>query len=117
MGFMTSLSEKSYEEIKIFLTKYCLHHKSSGYNLLPDPLSTYYEALCVGLDLSTGLNDEPHPNLGALSPNVEQEAEAEVGVERAPKNTVAIQRERVGKMTLVDFTDYFHLPIEDAAKK
>lgn len=38
------------EDVKNFLVEYCNERKQSGYLMLPDPLSIFYDALFVGLD-------------------------------------------------------------------
>ncbi|KAI3789794.1 hypothetical protein L2E82_02598 [Cichorium intybus] len=36
--------------VKQFLAAYCKERSTCGYVMLPDPLSSFYEAVCVGLD-------------------------------------------------------------------
>lgn len=35
--------------MKQFLLQYCEERSLAGYKLIPDPLSMYYEAVCIGL--------------------------------------------------------------------
>ncbi|KAI4337173.1 hypothetical protein L6164_015620 [Bauhinia variegata] len=116
---MFDFCKKSTEEIKIFLMEYCLHQISSGYLLIQDPLSNYYEALSIGLSWTDFYDDLLH-NSASQSEDMEHRAEArtedESAMERNPKTFLAAQRERVGKMKLRHLSDYFHLPIEEAAK-
>ncbi|XP_027356920.1 uncharacterized protein LOC113866238 [Abrus precatorius] len=102
------------DEIRTFLINYCAQQASSGYVIMQDPLSTYYEALCTGLDWTEDLSDECidlNPNNSANE--MEQEAENGTGT----KISLASQRERAGRMELSDFSDYFHLPIEEASRQ
>ncbi|XP_044470935.1 protein RKD4-like [Mangifera indica] len=43
--------------------------------------------------------------------------ESEKDGERPPRTSLALQRERTGKLRLGDLRNYFHLPIEEAAKR
>jgi len=45
-----SFSHNSTAEIKSYLVEYCAQKNKLGYIALQDPLSTYYEALCTGLE-------------------------------------------------------------------
>lgn len=47
---LISFCKKSIEDVKQFLMKYCSEQNIAGYVMVPDPLATYYEALCVGLE-------------------------------------------------------------------
>ncbi|KZV50165.1 hypothetical protein F511_21926 [Dorcoceras hygrometricum] len=42
--------DKSISCVKQFLIKYCHDRRQEGYIILQDPLSSFYEALCVGLE-------------------------------------------------------------------
>lgn len=46
----TSFSHSSTAEIKSYLVEYCAQKNKLGYIALEDPLSSYYEALCTGLE-------------------------------------------------------------------
>ncbi|KAK4770396.1 hypothetical protein SAY87_030928 [Trapa incisa] len=93
---------KSIGDVKEFLLRYCEEKILAGYKLVPDPLSTYYEAVCVGLvwdNIVSGPDDflrssPPTPGLRGFY----------------------LQRERAGKLTLKDLAHYFHLPLENAAE-
>ncbi|OWM63337.1 hypothetical protein CDL15_Pgr022082 [Punica granatum] len=41
--------KRGIEDVKQFLKQYCEERSQAGYVLLPDPLSKYYEAVCIGL--------------------------------------------------------------------
>lgn len=44
-----------------------MQRSAGGYFIMQDPLSTYYEALCTGLDWAEDFNDDPeNQNLGWL---------------------------------------------------
>ncbi|KAK9273151.1 hypothetical protein L1049_017958 [Liquidambar formosana] len=118
---MFDFCKKSIENVKEFLMRYCDERKQAGYIMLQDPLSIFYEALCVGLEWDENLNTddffEPCPrDSGAHQKN---RPEAQNHEERIPKSSLAAQvvRERTGKLTLRDLVQYFHLPIDDAAKQ
>lgn len=53
-----SFSKISMEEIKNYIRQYCAEKNAAGYYTLLDPLSAYYEALCVGMEWNEGLNDD-----------------------------------------------------------
>lgn len=65
-----SFCKKSIEDVKNFLVQYCDERKQAGFFMLPDPLSFFYEALCVGLDRHDNLTVDdyntqpPMANLG-----------------------------------------------------
>ena len=40
------------------MKQYCAEKNAAGCFTLPDPLSGYYEALCVGMEWNEDLNDE-----------------------------------------------------------
>ncbi|XP_022758711.1 uncharacterized protein LOC111305431 [Durio zibethinus] len=46
---MFDFCKKSIEDVKQFLTQYCIERNQAGYILIKDPLSIFYEAICVGL--------------------------------------------------------------------
>ncbi|CAL0333609.1 unnamed protein product [Lupinus luteus] len=113
---MIDFTMKNIQEIKNFLVQYCLGQNTSGYVMVQDPLSPYYEALCIGLDWAEDLNDyiDMNPN-GSGGPSDEMEQEVDNG--RARRPSLSEQKERIAKMKLSDLSDYFHLPIEEAARK
>lgn len=45
-----SFWNKSISCVKQFLIKYCDDRRREGYIVLQDPLSSFYEALCIGID-------------------------------------------------------------------
>ena len=47
---VVSFCNRSFEDVKNFLVEYCDERKQSGFFMVPDPLSIFYDALCVGLD-------------------------------------------------------------------
>ena len=50
IDFVISFCSESIGRVKQFLEEYCKDRKSNGYVKLQDPLSAFYEAVCVGLD-------------------------------------------------------------------
>ncbi|KAI3524984.1 hypothetical protein L1887_03655 [Cichorium endivia] len=42
--------KETMSRVKQFLAAYCKERSTCGYVMLPDPLSSFYEAVCVGLD-------------------------------------------------------------------
>lgn len=48
--FVASFCKESIVRVKEFLVEYCNKRKTNGYIMLQDPLSSFYEAVCVGLD-------------------------------------------------------------------
>ncbi|XP_058781038.1 uncharacterized protein LOC131655152 [Vicia villosa] len=119
---MIDLSRKSLDEIKNYLAQYCMEHILEGYFILQDPMSAYYETLCTGLDWIEDFNMEGpvDNNQNNSDEMVEQEQEqqqvSENGNPITDKKNLSEQREKAGKLTLNDLCDYFHLPIEEAAK-
>ena len=55
---MISFCRRSIEDVKNFLVQYCRMQTSAGYLILQDPLSAYYEALCIGLEWAEEFNDD-----------------------------------------------------------
>ncbi|KAI3701809.1 hypothetical protein L6452_27166 [Arctium lappa] len=47
---MFNFCNESTSRVKQYLEEYCKDRKSNGYVMLQDPLSAFYEAVCVGLD-------------------------------------------------------------------
>ncbi|KAL8062201.1 hypothetical protein ABFX02_02G131300 [Erythranthe guttata] len=121
---MFDFQNESMQTVKKFLVQYLEACKQEGYNILQDPLSTFYEALCVGLN-------EPEDNLDDFCQFTPESAgdcvfnEQETLKKReggsnqmgSMKIPLAMQRERTRNLKLKDFIDYFDLPIEDAARK
>ncbi|XP_030502940.1 uncharacterized protein LOC115718120 [Cannabis sativa] len=114
--------EQSIEEVKRFLVDYCSERKREGYVMINDPLATFYEALCVGLEW----DDFPFFPLSPLNSEEEEEVIRPEQTEPAQQSdlernnntrlSLAQQRQRTGRLTLMDLRDYLHLTIEDAAK-
>ncbi|KAE9609312.1 hypothetical protein Lal_00020637 [Lupinus albus] len=113
---MIDFSTKNIQEIKNFLVEYCLGQCSSGYAMVQDPFYAYYEALCTGFDWADDLDDyiDLNPNTsGGQSDEMEQEVENG----RVSRLNLAEKRERIAKMNLSDLSDYFHMPIGEAARR
>ncbi|CAI8599591.1 unnamed protein product [Vicia faba] len=122
---MIDFSRRSLDEIKNFLVQYCMDHILEGYFILQDPMSAYYETLCTGLDWIEDFNMEgPVDNNQNNSDEIleREQGQQHVGENGTPttetpdKKNLSEQREKAGKLTLNDLRDYFHLPIEEAAK-
>ncbi|KAF2287068.1 hypothetical protein GH714_037323 [Hevea brasiliensis] len=110
---MFDFCKKSIDGVKQFLQQYCYDQTKAGYVMLQDPLSVFYEALCVGIEWDENLHNDASIYSGGHQAN-----QTEGGNEslRSSKSILAQQRERTGKLTLKDFDPYFHLPIEEAAR-
>ncbi|GMH10762.1 hypothetical protein Nepgr_012603 [Nepenthes gracilis] len=61
---MFDFCKESYESVKNFLKNYLQERRLSGYILLPDTLSFFYEAVCVGFDWV----DDHRPSAAAVDP-------------------------------------------------
>ncbi|KAJ0031148.1 hypothetical protein Pint_13716 [Pistacia integerrima] len=116
---MIDFCKKSMEDVKNYLVQYCDERKQAGFIMSRDPLSVFYEALCVGLDMDENLttDDFPQPPPSNSVANEMDQPEAENDAEKPPRTSLALQRERTGKLTLEDLRNYFHLPIEEAARR
>ncbi|XP_054817870.1 uncharacterized protein LOC129317579 [Prosopis cineraria] len=113
-------SDKSLYQIKAFLVRHCLIQSSMGYFMMQDPLSSYYEALCCGLDWAEDSRDDfsdHKPETSGAKSGMEQEEEAGDGTARTSNTCHAEQRERIARMKLSDMRGFFSLPIQKAAKK
>ncbi|KAJ6994608.1 hypothetical protein D5086_013640 [Populus alba] len=126
--YMFDFCKKSLENVKEFLQKYCDDRRQAGFIMVQDPHSFFYEALCVGYDWTDDLQfdvfHDPSPSnsdLQAGTSTGERQAtnqgEGEIETERTTRSNLALQRERAGRLKLDDFRQYFHLPIEDAARR
>ncbi|KAJ6382639.1 hypothetical protein OIU77_031137 [Salix suchowensis] len=118
--YMFDFCKKSLENVKDFLQKYCDERRQAGFIMVQDPHTFFYEALCVGYEWMEDLQYDdfydPSPS-NSGEPQATNQAEGEIETERPTRSNLALQRERAGKLTLNDFREYFHLPIEDAARK
>ncbi|KAI3468078.1 hypothetical protein Pfo_024741 [Paulownia fortunei] len=120
---MFDFCQESISSVKQFLVQYCNDRKREGYIMLQDPLSNFYNALCIGLDgdgspeadifLQQTSRGDRHTN---QEDGLNQPEEEGNGV-RLTKSYIASQRERTGKMKVRDLAAYFHLPISSASKE
>ena len=125
---MFDFSNKNIEEIKYFLEEHCLRQRSLGYTLVPDPLSDYYEALCVGLewtktqneslDSSFQINIENVSSKGK-EPEVENDLQGDYSGLKLSNTYRATmeQRDRIAAMSLKDFSNFFHLTLEETSRQ
>ncbi|KAL6493911.1 hypothetical protein OROGR_031820 [Orobanche gracilis] len=116
---MFDFHNESTQMVKKFLVQYFEECKREGYNMMQDPLSKFYEALCVGLNDFHNPDDfirSSPENTGDISHSQQELGEGgnQVGFMRIP---LSMQRERTRNLRLKDFVDCFDLPIEDAARK
>ncbi|KAK8614042.1 hypothetical protein V6N13_122420 [Hibiscus sabdariffa] len=114
---MFDFCKKSTEDVKQFLIQYCIDRSQAGYMMIKDPLAMFYEALCVesGWD-ENSYNQQLSSNPGEYQ--MDQAAgNSNNNGEIPTKPCLAIQRERTRNLTLEEIENYFHLPIEEAAKK
>ncbi|GLT25617.1 hypothetical protein SLA2020_007370 [Shorea laevis] len=117
---MFDFCKKSLEEVKQFLVQYCLERRQAGFFVISDPFSVFYEALCTGFVWAESqycdeFNPPPSSNSEELQGNNKGGNDNEQP--RVPKTNLSEQRQRTGKITLKEIGNYFHLPIEEAAKK
>ncbi|CAI9769672.1 unnamed protein product [Fraxinus pennsylvanica] len=116
---------KSIHSVKEFLVQYYEDCKKEGYVTLQDPLSTFYEALCVGVNETEKFDDfiplsPDDPDTSNYQMNHQEmsmQHEDERNIEQSTKIPLAAQRVRTGNMKLKDVIGYFDHPIEDAARK
>ncbi|KAL4564476.1 hypothetical protein LXL04_028540 [Taraxacum kok-saghyz] len=114
---MFDFCKETVSRVKQFLLEYCKERNTGGFAMVQDPLSLFYEAVCVGLvwDDNMGTLDLIPHHSGDHQTN-----KLDVETSRARlnnKTAYSIQRERTGKLTMKDLVDHFHIPIEVAAKK
>ncbi|KAL5549406.1 hypothetical protein UlMin_004637 [Ulmus minor] len=118
--------DKSPEEVKQFLVQYCLKRKQEGYVLVNEPLSIFYEALCVGLQWCDFLlwdaqfSDPSLVNSEPQVPQIDQQNEQPEAQNEAPRDTkthLALQRQRTKTITLMEISEHFHIPVIQAAEK
>ncbi|GFQ02291.1 protein nlp2 [Phtheirospermum japonicum] len=127
---MFDFHNESTQMVKRFMVQYFETCKLEGYDLMQDPLSKFYEALCVGLNELDTPDDflQLSPENTGDCPNSQQEpmlqregGNIQVGFMKIPLamqvSFVIFYRERTRKLRLKDFKDYYDLPIEDAAKR
>ncbi|KAL8495852.1 hypothetical protein ACS0TY_019824 [Phlomoides rotata] len=120
---MFDFQKESTEMVKKFLVQYFEACKQEGYTPMQDPLSTFYEALSVGLNqLETmdGFPQLPPLNTGDYRYNQHEtlnQPESGSNEGGSIKIPLSMQRERTRKLKLRDFRDYFSLPIGEAAQK
>ncbi|KAL5559503.1 hypothetical protein UlMin_035714 [Ulmus minor] len=117
---------KNAEEVKQFLVQYCLKRKQEGYVMVNEPLSKFYEALCVGLQWCDFLlcdaqfSDPPLVNSEPQAPQIDQQnqqPEAPNEALRDTKTQLALQRQRTKTITLMEISEHFHIPVIQAAEK
>ncbi|GER57816.1 plant regulator RWP-RK family protein [Striga asiatica] len=114
---------ESTQMVKKFMVQYFEACKREGYNIVQDPLSPFYEALCVGLNESDNLDDflQSSPDNEGDYQNCPQEPlqepEGESNQMGSTKIPLSMQRERTRNLRMKDFVQYSDLPIEYAARK
>lgn len=54
--------KKSISGVREFLTKYCQDRERAGFVIIEDPLSIFYDALCVGLNSMEVFSENPDEN-------------------------------------------------------
>ncbi|KAK4388707.1 protein NLP1 [Sesamum angolense] len=114
---MFDFCQESISSVKQFLVQYCDDRKREGYVMLQDPLSHFYNALCIGLD-SNGSADADIFLHQTSRGNGQMNQEDDINQPEEEGNEVRLkQRERTGKMKLRDLVGYFHLPISTASKE
>ncbi|GMI88528.1 hypothetical protein HRI_002522100 [Hibiscus trionum] len=122
---MFDFYEKSFEEVKQFLTQYCMKRKQEKYTMVKDPNSSFFEALCVGFDWYENLANGADPaanngrNQGKLPMSGEEQGVTACNEAAKPKNLISLteQRRKVKATTIKDLANYFHLTRKKAAQK
>ncbi|KAL1535877.1 hypothetical protein AAHA92_28603 [Salvia divinorum] len=111
---MFDFQKESTVTVKNFLVEYYEVCRQEGYSPMQDPLSTFYEALSVGFNQPDNTPDflQFTP---AMTGDYQCEQLNEVG--GSMKIPLSMQRERTRNLGLKDFVEYFHLPIEEAARR
>ncbi|KAI9191640.1 hypothetical protein LWI28_011287 [Acer negundo] len=105
---MFDFDKKNLKDVKNFLVQHCEEQKQAGFFLMPDPLSNFYGAVCVGLDFDDNVttNNYTQPN-----PATDDYTQPSVAT-----NSGVAQRDRSAKLTLQDLSQFFHLPIDKASR-
>ncbi|XP_044463256.1 uncharacterized protein LOC123194161 [Mangifera indica] len=90
---MIDFCNKSIEDVKNYLVQYCEERKHAGFVIARDPLSIFYEALCVGLDMDENLTTDgfPQPPPNNSGPPEMNQPEAENNAERPLRASLALQ--------------------------
>ncbi|XP_063943249.1 uncharacterized protein LOC108224673 [Daucus carota subsp. sativus] len=116
--------EESIDRVRMFLEQYCEKQKGAGYTIVKDPILTFYQAMSVGIDWNLGfdINDldflQGSPlHIGDRGQSNVQQPEAQSNEVRPNTRNYKQQRERTKTLTLNDFSPFFHLPQNDAAKE
>ncbi|XP_010453763.1 PREDICTED: uncharacterized protein LOC104735633 [Camelina sativa] len=131
------LHDLTMEEVKNIIEDYCSERVASGLTLRQDTNAAFYQAMSV----NSIVNQPPEPMLTLPSTDVplplvspdealdvrpvplrvglREQATTDVSKERkkGKQTPLAAQRARTKKMTVKDFSEHFHLPIEAAANE
>ncbi|WCJ19434.1 RWP-RK domain-containing protein [Euphorbia peplus] len=107
---MIDFCKKSIDNVKEYLQEYCNDRRMAGLIMVQDPLSMFYEALCVGIQWQQNEDQVIVPE----QQMVVAQAEAE---ERVARTNLSQQRERAARLTLENLQEHFHLTIEQAARE
>ncbi|KAK8968594.1 Protein RKD5 [Platanthera guangdongensis] len=105
------LREQSFEWVKQFLIDYGLLRLRDKYVMAHDSVSAFFDALCVRMSFGD-LYFPAKTGLCQHRPSIINN-----GVSKIFKTGIAAQRERTGKLHIKDLSNYFHLPISEAAKE
>ncbi|KAG8657226.1 hypothetical protein MANES_03G052300v8 [Manihot esculenta] len=86
---MFDFCKKSIDSVKQFLQQYCNDQTKAGYIMVQDPLSVFYEALCVGMEWDENLQNDSSP----VYSEAQQADQTEGGneAERGSRSTLAQQ--------------------------
>ncbi|KAH9805126.1 RWP-RK domain-containing protein [Citrus sinensis] len=98
--YMIDFCKKSIENVKEYLVQYCEDRKQAGFMMLPDPLSDFYEAVCVGLDLDDNLttDDYSQPPMTNSGENEMHQPDMENEAERTTRTSLSAQAARRMKL-------------------
>ncbi|KAI4380284.1 hypothetical protein MLD38_006491 [Melastoma candidum] len=119
---MFDFTKRSLGEVKEFLQQYMDERRLGRYIMLEDPLTPYYEAICVVL-MEDPLNSEDFFD-EATDSDGDEVNQVPAAAQPQPKKSssrqkpsLAEQRERAAMMSVLDIAAYFHMPIENASKR
>ncbi|XVF89035.1 hypothetical protein PTKIN_Ptkin19aG0098900 [Pterospermum kingtungense] len=129
---MFDFYDKNFDEVKQFLTQYCIKRKQEGFTMMKDPRSSFFQVLCIGYGWDDGNLPDDDCTEKTLSPGPEdiqmdeatndsneQEKSQAANSNNKGKSPISLteQRKRVKEMTFKDLANYFHLPRKEAAQK
>ncbi|KAH7287029.1 hypothetical protein KP509_32G033900 [Ceratopteris richardii] len=110
------------EYVKQFMLQYSMLRSKEGFILRHDSLQVPMDLSCIGSERLMGggnmqlLNQQGQNTLAQGNCSTDP-ADTSVLPAKPPKSNAAAQRERTGKLKMSDLAQFFHLPINAAAKE